>query len=112
MTADNPNLVEVPETRDEYLRQFAELARAGLADLFTDRRLPGLAGGRLADFQLSGDTAEAIVVYRDRRFRYRRRIWPPDFPLRIKAALYVTHLEERLLTGRYPDEPRHGVASL
>jgi hypothetical protein len=103
MTADNPNLTEVPETRDEYVRQFAHLARAGLA---------GLAAGRPVDFQVSDDIADATIAYRGRLFRYRRRIWPPDFPLKIKVALYVTHLEERLLTARYPDEPRHGPTEL
>lgn len=107
MTAGNPNLIQVPESRDEYVRQFARLARAGLAQLLADPRLPRLPGGRLEDFRLSGDTsvaAEATIAYRGRRFRYRRHIWPPDFPLEIKVALYVTHLQEMLLTGRYPGE--------
>lgn len=97
--------VDVNETRDEYIERFRALAREGLAELFVPGRLPGLAGGRLEHFAIVDRDvsvhAETRFSFRGHRFRYERQIWPPDFPLEIKTALYVEHLRERILTGRY-----------
>jgi hypothetical protein len=97
--------VDVNESRDEYVERFRTLAREGLDELFVPGRLPGLAGGRLEHFAIvDGEIsvhAETRFSFRGRRFRYERQIWPPDFPLEIKTALYIEHLRERVLTGRY-----------
>jgi hypothetical protein len=97
--------VDVNETRDEYVERFCALAREGLDALFVADRLPGLVGGRLEHFAIVDKEvsvhAEARFSFRGHRFRYERQIWPPDFPLEIKTALYIEHLRERVLTGRY-----------
>ncbi|WP_030898629.1 hypothetical protein [Streptomyces sp. NRRL F-5126] len=97
--------MDVNETRDEYVERFRALAREGLDELFAASRPPGLVGGHLERFAVVADEAsahaETVFSFRGRRFRYERQIWPPDFPLEIKTALYVEHLRERVLTGRY-----------
>jgi hypothetical protein len=87
------------DQRDQYVREFTRLAEIELADLLTRY------GGRLERFGVDGDDtvhAEAVVSFRGHRFRYRRLIWPPDHPLPLKVSLYVTFLQERLLTRPAP----------
>lgn len=97
--------MDVDETRDKYVERFRFLARDGLEELFVPAQPPGFAGGRLEHFAVVARGlsvhAETHFSFRGHRFRYERRIWPPDFPLEIKTALYVEHLRERVLTGRY-----------
>ncbi|MEU0070831.1 hypothetical protein ABZ027_15005 [Streptomyces sp. NPDC006332] len=99
--------MDVNETRDEYVERFRALVREGLGALFVPGRIPSLAGGRMEHFAVvERDTsvhAETRFSFRGRRFRYERQIWPPDFPLEIKTALYIEHLRERVLTGRYQE---------
>ncbi|WP_328333972.1 MULTISPECIES: hypothetical protein [unclassified Streptomyces] len=97
--------MEAEETRDAYVERFRVLAHEGIAELFVPGSVAGLAGGHLERFALveKGEEvqAETSFSYRDLRFHYTRGVWPPDFPLEIKVALYVEHLRERVLTRRY-----------
>ncbi|MET7898513.1 hypothetical protein [Streptomyces mirabilis] len=107
--------MDVNEARDEYVECFRALAREGLDELFVPGRLPGLAGGRLEHFAIVDREisvhAETRFSFRGHRFRYERQIWPPDFPLEIKTALYIEHLRERVVTGRYQTtaDPEAGI---
>jgi hypothetical protein len=99
--------VEVEETAEAYVAQFLRIGYENLEQLFR----PGpasLHGGRLEQFGIVKDgdhvSARAVLVHRDKRFRYQRHIWPPDFPLLIKLSLYIEHLRERLLLGRHPQD--------
>ncbi|WP_405754560.1 hypothetical protein OG232_33230 [Streptomyces sp. NBC_01411] len=98
--------MEVEETQDVYVERFRVLAHEGIAELFVQGSTAGLGGGHLDRFALveQGEEvhAETAFSYRGLRFHYTRRVWPPDFPLEIKVALYVEHLRERVLTRRYP----------
>lgn len=104
------------QDRAEYVRRFVLLARTEVADLLTRY------GGRLDDFGVdglgsdglgsAGDTtvhAEAVLTFRGRRFRYRRRVWPNDHPFPLSVSLYVTHLQERLLTRTPPTDAAEPV---
>lgn len=106
--------VDVDETRDEYIERFRTLAREGLDELFAADRLPGLVGGQLERFAVvdRGVTvhADARFSFGGHRFRYERQIWPPGFPLEIKTALYIEHLRERVVTGRYRAGPDAAAA--
>lgn len=100
--------MHVDQTRDDYVERFRTIARDGLDELFVPGRLPGFAGGRLEHFALvdrgASVHAETRFSFRGHRFHYERQIWPPGFPLEISTALYIEHLRERILTGRYAAE--------
>ncbi|GII26419.1 hypothetical protein [Planosporangium mesophilum] len=83
--------------RDAYVDAFLRLARDAVAgDLATwDGALETLE----VDYETAGGAhAVALVRFRGRSYRYRRRIWPPDHPAALKAAIYATALLEDLLT--------------
>lgn len=96
--------MDVEETRTEYVERFRDIAYEGLTELFGHGRF-SLTGGHLEGFTIvqEGDTfsADTRFSYHGHRFRYKRQIWPPDFPLQIKTALYVEHLAEHLTLGHY-----------
>jgi hypothetical protein len=92
-----------PDERTSYVEEFLRLARASIRDglgawggelerLHVDST--GLGGSRITH-------VTAFVRFRGRRFAFRRRVWPPNHPVKLTVTLYATSLEERLLTGRY-----------
>ncbi|NDZ81887.1 hypothetical protein G3I19_25810 [Streptomyces sp. SID10853] len=105
--------MEAEETRHAYVERFRVLAHGEIAGLFVPGSIAGLTGGHLDRFALTekGEEvhAETAFSYGGLRFRYVRRIWPPDFPLEIKVSLYVEHLRERVLTRRYTAEADGGT---
>lgn len=85
--------------REEFLAAFLRVARQEVpADLArwhaTLERLDAADG--------TGDGAEAyavaVVSYRKRHYRYRRRVWPASHAPSAQASLYATTLVERLLS--------------
>jgi hypothetical protein len=82
---------------EAYLADFDEAVRDALADLSRRREVeldePTLHPGETVDAQVNGQ-------FRGRRFEYRRRIWPAQHSGAMQAGLFVTFLEEALLTGR------------
>jgi hypothetical protein len=81
-------------------RDVRDAGEAGDADQAGEARATARAGHEQTP---AGAVTE--FSFRGHRFRYERRIWPPDFPLPIKVSLYVEHLRERVLTRRYTPGP-------
>lgn len=71
---------------ESYVAEFVRAARPAVAD--------GLAawGGELDDLRADEDAVHvtATVRFRGHRFAFRRRVWPPDHPVGLKASLYAT----------------------
>ena len=79
-----------------YLAEVVAAVRAAVAEGV------GAWGGELEDVRADETHLTATVRFRGGRFSFRRQVWPPDHPARLKASLLATSLEERLLTGRHP----------
>ena len=82
--------------RDAYVDAFLQAARTAVTGDLAPWQ------GTLETLDVDTDSedayATATVLFRGRRYRYRRRIWPADHPARVRAGLFATILVERLLT--------------
>ncbi|MDO0913064.1 hypothetical protein QQM39_20070 [Streptomyces sp. DT2A-34] len=101
MTDDHAGWGEPQEYTDVFLRS----AHQAVLDL-CDRRggeFESLTGEAVSDAADNvGVAATAVVLFRGRRYVFRRGIWPPSHPATTQAAIYATVLEERLLTRVHP----------
>lgn len=92
------------QDRDTYVQEFLDIATLGVAEFSETyaERFDGIS----TEVNIATGTvhAEAALVFRGRHIRFRRQIWPPGHPARLQAALYDTHLEERLLAFPLPAE--------
>jgi hypothetical protein len=56
--------------------------------------------------------AVATVTFRNRHYRYERRVWPSTEPAPVQAGLYATTLLERLLTAAATTGPDTATVTL
>jgi hypothetical protein len=101
----------VPAERDEHLADFLRVAGLHARDDLA-RWHATLEEIDVTDGPYGTAYAIAIVAFRSRHYRYRRRVWPAPHPAPLQAALYVTTLVERLLTSRSPADPHTSVVTL
>ncbi|MET7567694.1 hypothetical protein ABZT04_04215 [Streptomyces sp. NPDC005492] len=85
------------EYTDVFLRSALRAAhdlcerRGAELESLTCEIVPGTTGDMVV-------AATTVIIYRGRRCVFRRGIWPPSHPATIRAAIYASVLEERLMT--------------
>ncbi|MCD0445831.1 hypothetical protein LO763_19670 [Glycomyces sp. A-F 0318] len=87
------------DERIRYIAAFLPAAWGGINAMFTHPPCD------IESFGVDGDdTVHATTVgqYQERRWRFRRQIWPPAHPAMLAAQLYTTSLEERLNMRKLP----------